>query len=436
MSSRQPTNENATTGDGRAPSTHARRRGTVYVVVIGVATTVSLIGMSGLMVARLQMRRAAEANAWTEAGDLALSGIELGITRVNAAANWRTSFQNNVEITPIAIGGGTVSFKLVDAALGLAGGDGNLANNGFDPVRLYGIGRVGKTVRVYSAQLIGDVPLDALRTTVAASGYLTVKVPTVAKGGPLSANGLYSRNDTTTGAIEAGSISGTGVVYGTITAPSAAKAMPDPSVFDAYKRLATPIAWAGGSVFTLAGQELSSAVNPVAGGTLNAQGVYCVDVPAGGKLKITTSYIRATLVVDCGDGAIVQLMNAINWEPNSSDLPALLVRHSGAAVVKDKLGLSSGTISYNSVDYPSQIKGLVHIIGGSAAAQGSGNAECNLGDTASFVGTIIADQDAVTNSNSAMFCWDPNLYLNPPVGYSAGATMKIVTGSLRWEASP
>ena len=104
------------------------RRGTAYILVVGAATIVSLVGVSGLLVTRLQFRQAVESAAWTEAGELALSGIELGIARVKAAANWRTGFTNNTEITPISLGSGTMSFKLVDAALGLPSGDGNLNN--------------------------------------------------------------------------------------------------------------------------------------------------------------------------------------------------------------------------------------------------------------------------------------------------------------------
>ncbi len=413
-----------------ATRTPPHRRGTIYIVVMGVATTVSLIGLSGLMVARQQLRRAAEADAWTEAGDLALAGVELGIARVNATPTWRTAYTHNVEISPISMGKGTCSFKLVDAALGVT--DSNLNNNTYDPVRLHGIGRVGNAVRVYSVQLIGDVPLDALRTTVATSGYLKVVQPVIGNGGPLSSNGLYTRTNTTTGNVEAGSVSGAGTIYGTLTSPSPAKAMPDKTVFDAYRRLATTIPFSGGSTWNMSAPLLSSAVNPFS--ATNPNGIYYISVPASGKLNVQVKHLKATLVVDCASGATVQVNTVTFWEPNSTDLPILLIRHLTTSTAKDILQPPPGTITEGATVYPAQLKGLIHVVGATGAP--SGNLEVGLGGGGLIQGMVIVDQDASTTSNTATVTWDPNLYLNPPVGYSTGPTVRIATGSLQWETGP
>lgn len=407
------------------------RRGTIYVVVMGVAATVSLIGMSGLMVARLQLRRAAEANAWTEAGDLALAGIELGIARISANATWRTTYTNNTETAPISMGSGTFTFKLVDAALGITGGDGNLNNNAYDPVRLHGIGRVGNTVRAYSVQLIGDVPLDILRTTVATKGYLNVTVPVTAAGGPLSTNGLYTRGDTTTGNVEAGSVTGAGTIYGGLASPSAAKAMPDPTVFDAYRRLATTIPFGGGGNWTMSAPLLSANVNPFSA-TTNPNGIYYIN--ASGPVTLNITHIKGTLVIDCQDGVTIQINSAMYWEPHTTDLPILLIRHLTTSKAQDSISPLSGTVTEGGTTYPSELRGLVHVIGATGAP--SGNLVANLGNSSTIRGTLIVDQDAIVRFQSGTFKWDANLYLNPPVGYSTGPTVKIVTGSMRWEPAP
>ena len=117
------------------------------------------------------------------------------------------------------------------------------------------------------------------------------------------------------------------------------------------------------------------------------------------------------------------------------DLPILLISHNGSSSVKDLINPPAGTVNDGVANYASQLKGLIHIIGG-VAAQTSGNAECNLGESATIQGTVILNQDVRFNTNVATFAWDPNLYLNPPVGYSTGPTVKIAPGSAQWEAGP
>lgn len=411
----------------------AKRRGTVYVVVLGAALIVSLIGMTGLMVARLQFRRATQAQDWIEAGDLALSAIEWGIKQINANTNWRTTYTNNVEITPIAMGRGTMSYKLVDAALGLASGDGTLSNNTYDPVRLYGIGRVGNAVRVYSVLLIGDVPLDVLRTTVATSGYLNNSSASTTSGGPLSSNGLFTRGATVDGDVEAGSVTGTGTITGTLTTPAPAKTMPDKGVFEYYKRLATPLTWPGGTSWTMSAPLLSDTVNPF-GSTTNPSGIYYVNVPDGNFLAIETLHTKGTLVVDCGDGATVLLTKEMFWEPKTPDLPILLIRHLTTSSTSDLITSYLGSITEGSTTYPCQLRGLVHIMGATGAA--SGDQEGTIGYGGTYQGTLIIDGDARVYKTSATFNWDPNLYYNSLIGYTTGPTMKIVRGSCLWEAAP
>ena len=410
----------------------AQRRGAVYVVVLGAALIVSLIGMTGLMVARLQFRRATQAQDWNEAGDLALSAIELGIKEINTVSTWRTTYTNQPEARPIAMGRGTMSYKFVDAALGIPGGDGSLNNNTYDPVRLHGIGRVGNTVRVYSVLLIGDVPLDVLRTTVATSGFLNVTVPTTASGGPLSANGLLTEGSIINGNVEAGSVSGSGPVYGTVTSPAQAKAMPDKTVFDAYKRMATAIPYGGGATWVMSAALLSNAVNPF--GSTNANGIYSIDVPAGSQVQVLISHIKGTLVIDCQDAAKVVVNGMTFWEPNTADLPILLICHRGTSAAVDTIQPAAGTITEGSTVYTAQLKGLIHVVGATGAP--SGSLQVDLGGGGLFQGTVVIDQDARTTNVSATVNHDANLYLNPPVGYSTGATMKIARGSCLWEAAP
>ncbi len=410
----------------------ASRRGTMYILVMGAAAIVSLIGMTGLMVARLQYRQTIQARDWQEAGDLALSAIEVGVLKINATPTWRTTFTNNAESTPITMGDGTFTYKFVDAALGMSAGDGNLNNNTYDPVRLVGIGRVGNAVRVYSVLLVGDTPLDVLRTTVATSGYLNNAITTTAAGGPLSTNGLFTRGDVVNGNVEANTTTGGAAINGTLTAPATAKVFPDRTVFDAYKRMATTLTWGGGGSWTMNAALVSNTTNPY--GSTDPNGVYYINVPTNSTLKIKVSHIKGTFVIDCQDKGNVEVSQPIYWEPNSSDLPILLIRHLTTSSARDLLTPPPGTITEGATTYNSQLNGLVHIIGATGAP--SGNLEVSMGTGGSFRGTVIVDQDAKIQNTSATFVWNMNLFYYPPVGYTTGATMRISPGTLRWEAAP
>jgi hypothetical protein len=410
---------------------HRQRRGTTYILVMGAAAMIGVIGLSGMLAARIQQRGVALGNDWNEAAFLAQSGIELGIARINADPNWRTNYVSGVESAAIPLGSGSASFKLVDAALGLPGGDGSLNNNSFDPVRLYGYGRVGDAVRVFSVQLIGATPLDALRTCMTAKGAGNNKEAIFASG-PISTNGQFKIEEVVTANVEAGSINygGAGAVDGTIVAPAAAKTLPDPTLFDAYKRLATTIPY-GSDPWKPTAPLLSAAVNPLSG-TTNSSGIYYIAIPAGCKIQLRIDHIKGTLLIDCADKAKFQLNDPIYWEPHSTDLPILLIRHQTNSGTDDELRPSSGFVTEGGQTYQSELHGLVYITGPSGA---SISAKLGGGGTAS--GTIITHNDFKVEGPPGFTCnWLSNLYLNPPVGFATGHKMKIASGSLLWEAGP
>jgi hypothetical protein len=125
-----------------------RRTGSLYIAVMGVATIVSIIGFLAITLARAKLKAADDENDRRIACLLALSAVEIAISDINANPSWRSTYVNNVEYpsTPITLGGGTLTVKLVDV-------DGNLADDANDSVRLYGIGRVGDAVHVHSVDI-------------------------------------------------------------------------------------------------------------------------------------------------------------------------------------------------------------------------------------------------------------------------------------------
>src|SRR5262249_43884039 len=110
-----------------------QRRGATLILVLCAALIVSVIGLSGLTVARLNVRRGSQGNDWTEAGVLAMAGVENALAAIdNNYFWWRWTYANDAESTPRTLGHGTVSWKLVDDSL--EGTDGSLADDFTDPV--------------------------------------------------------------------------------------------------------------------------------------------------------------------------------------------------------------------------------------------------------------------------------------------------------------
>ena len=121
-----------------------RRSGSLYVAVIGVATIVTIIGLSAITLARAKLNTAQDKNDVYEARLLALSAVENAMSDINANASWRSTYVNNVEYpaTPVTLGSGTMTCKFVDA-------DGDLTDDNSDDATLFGIGRVGDAVHVH-----------------------------------------------------------------------------------------------------------------------------------------------------------------------------------------------------------------------------------------------------------------------------------------------
>ncbi len=83
-------NINRNGADGRVPITR-RRRGLSYVMFLGSATVVMVIGLSGLAAARVQRRAAEGGRDVTNARLVAYSAVERAFALIAADANWRTA---------------------------------------------------------------------------------------------------------------------------------------------------------------------------------------------------------------------------------------------------------------------------------------------------------------------------------------------------------
>ena len=124
----------------RPPSARSRagvRRGSVYLIVLSVSMIVLVIGLSGLMVSRIEQRSASAVSDMTQARLHALAAIEMGMFLMEADPDWRGTFKAGVLPTDMPLGNGTLTLQAVDPV------DGDLTNNTTDPVLFTGIGFEG-----------------------------------------------------------------------------------------------------------------------------------------------------------------------------------------------------------------------------------------------------------------------------------------------------
>ena len=288
-----------------------RRKASLYVAVLGVTLIVSMIGLSAMQVAHLQLRSARTGSDRRETRLLAASAIEHAVAEFNTNSNWQTDYVLDTEYPtkPVAAGGGTFTWKLVDVGSG--------------QLRLDGIGRVGEAQCILSVDLETPASLDGGllvggNLTVDASNSITVN------GAPLVCNGTVNNSGTITADVEAQSITGAGTITGTQTAPAAARNLPkSQAVLDYYTSLGTaitPPGIAGGEIYEAL---LSPFSNPY--GVANTHGVYVIDA-SGGQVEIRWSRIVGTIVViNLPPGESVVVRNNVNWEPAYPDFPALIV---------------------------------------------------------------------------------------------------------------
>jgi hypothetical protein len=400
-----------------------RRAGGVYVVVLAMTMLVTVIGLGALATSRITSRATSGAIDWQQADHLAMSAVEQAISKMNvdAAASpttWRTPYTNNALAFNCDFGPGQLRWVLVDED------DSSITNNYCDPIRLYGIGRIGTTNRCFSVQLAaaGD-PMDFLRTAMHSAGGIKFNGGSMlVLNGPISTNGGVSGglNNLKVGAAE---IAGDG---------AATKQMPSAGVFDLYRRsrkaTVIPSSVVSGGTFQPA--LLSSTNNPY--GVPDPNGIYYLRLPDTiVTLKIGNCHIKATLLIENADGAnnqVVQigpdLADGAGYfiEPPRPDYATLITK--GIATVK--LNGSKKSFDEGSTSYGSEIQGLIHTVGTSVV---------QLNDTFHLRGCLVADGE-VDATGSVGITALPSLYTTPPWGYSKGNRMLPVPGSWKWDTPP
>jgi cytoskeletal protein CcmA (bactofilin family) len=401
-----------------------RRRGSIYVVVLGCAMAITVIGLSALLTLRVERRFAEGTSDFAQARLHAYSAIEDGLFRIHSDPGWRTTYPNGIWKSGAPIGSGIYTLIGEDLL------DSDLSDSDTDSLVLTGVGIQGDARYKLEVTLVAQAdPIEALRTAIHAGSMVVMGGKSLtATDGPVSTNGLLQLDGGAEvfGDVECGSLNNGGTISGTITVPAPTKSMPDPEVLNWYAGIATPVVVPD----TIERAVLTPGYNPW--GATNPDGAYLI-TKAGGTLNIVDSRIQGTLVIQMNGGSVV-FGNAVFLQRYRSDYPVLIVdgnveflfASSGNELSESALATNfnpTGASYLGDTDvlqddsYPSEIQGLVHVTG-----------TLRLKSTATVKGVVICESE-VTADDANVIVHDPTLYTSPPEGYTTPPTMVISDGS-------
>lgn len=389
-----------------------RRRGTVYLTILSVATVVSLLGISAVTAARLRARASNAGRDILDAQNYAQAALELGRLTISLDPSWRSSQTKGWWAKNVAMGRGTYSLWVYDP-----NGTGALNQNTTDPVILVGTGNCGTATQQVQVQLAPTTSSPMTCLTVSATGNSTVTFTscTVAGNQTIAWNTSVVASASTIAPVIQAVTSVSGSTYnGAKSSGNTALQVPNSStVFGNYTY--TTVSFGSiptvGGIATLSGKEISSTSAP-AGGNTDPNGVYYIDC-GGSTLNITGCHIKGTLILK-NPGSSGSIQGSNYFEPGAAGYPVLMVQ--GNATIKQG-NASSFTIGSNS--YPSQIKGVTYVSGNlSTSNHPVFNGCLVVNGTWSATGAVDVNYDSTIQSN-------------PPPGFGASSKMLVVAGSYK-----
>lgn len=401
-----------------------RRRGMMYVLVLGATAIVTTIGLAALLATRIATRDAAEAQDYIAARANARSAMQIALTALQADANWRTTFKAGAILLPTQIGTGRFSAQIRDTD------DGVLDDDPSDPVEITALGVQGGASFVLRLPARPQkLPIDALKMCVHTGSSSGVRsgATAVSSGAPFSTNGNLRIDGNVTGDIEAGSKSGNSP-SGTSKVPAPTKSIPSASAFSSYVSRATVIPYSS----TMSGFILAAGFSSF--GTANSDGIYLINT-GGHDVTIQNARVSGTLIV-IADGKKVSLQQNVLFESPSADRPVMLIDGSletnlangTRGLVESSLHINfnppgapyAGASDTDQEDYyTSGIHGLVHLTG-----------DLSIQTYVNIRGVVLCNGQLDMNG-SADFTYDPAIVASPPEGYTQAGVLQITQGS--WE---
>ena len=400
----------------------------MYVAVLGSAMAITVMGLSAIMLARVERSSVVGTADSAAARFYAQSAIEMGEHRIRQNSNWRTTYASGVWEANRAIGTGTYTLEGIDTV------DGNLSNSASDPVVLRGTGFQGQSrYKLQVTMVAKSSALTCLQVAMHAGTDLTFSSATVQSNlVTVSANG----KTTATSSLIYPKVEVVSTWSGSSfqTFPKTGitpRTMPDATAFDYYVLNGTPITYASipksGGKTTIEKVVLSPASNPY--GLTNPKGIYVIDCLLG-DLRVQNVRIVGTLVIL--NPGVVSVLGCVNWEPAIANYPSLLVRGNvELAITNTALSESAYSTNFNPTgtpyqgvsdldkldSYPSIITGLVYASGNLATK------------TYVTIDGVLVIGATLTATNNLSLTYRSTFYDNPPPGFGGAPQMVISPGT-------
>ncbi|MCH7595425.1 MAG: hypothetical protein IID35_02605 [Planctomycetes bacterium] len=411
---------------------HHRRRGSIYVMVLGTSLVVTVIGLSALTITRIERRSAESTGDFAQARLYAQSAIDMGRLRIRNDPDWRTSYTNGDWEIRRAIGSGTYTVGGYDPV------DGILDDGSSDPLILKGIGFEGAARYQLQVQLEAQgQALTCLEVALHTGDNLLFSGSTAQCDQVISSNNNIDATscDIFSEVQVVGSASG-GTYWITPITGITPRTMPDSTVFDYYIANGTPIDVGLlpkiGPTPAIKEVVLSPASNPY--GPTNPEGIYVIDL-MGQQLKFRKCRIVGTIVLLNGTADCTTL-DWINWEPAVANYPSLMVRGDfifNTDSTQPLVESSPTNVNYNPIGtpyngdeddliddtYPTVFGGLYYVSGSASIATGSHPA---------FDGVFVVGNTLTTNGDVTL-TYRSTFLSNPPPGFGSAVKMSIVPGT-------
>ena len=409
-----------------------RRRGSAYLLILGVAMLLTVIGVASILAVRAQREAADLTNDAVEARLYARSGIALALRRIATLPSWRTAFGEGVWVSGAALNDGTYTLEARDLG---PNGDITLSSDD-DPVLLIATGVKGEARHKIQVRLGpasgGAEPLTCLESALHAGGDLEFTTSTVNSGGIVSGNSDAKAD----GASINAAVEVVGTASGSTYSPAPTegvdpRAMPQATVFDSYVAAGTTIAWADLPSGTIEEVLISPAANPYGSGELNEDGIYSIDCQ-GNDVTIQNCRIVGTLVL-LNAGAGSTMTGQLRLEPAVANYPSLLVQGSLSANLNADMVLNEPQwgVNFNPTHTPldgvgdedafdthsSIVKGLVYVSG-----------DLSTSSNVAVQGAIVVD-GALTAAGELTLTYNPASFADPPPGFGCGGELEVVAGS-------
>lgn len=408
------------------PRKFSRRRGVVYLVVLGTAMIATLLAMSGLLALRARRRVVTDMRDAVQARFYAQAAVEIGLQKVANDSDWRNNLTSGNWVAEQSLGEGSYCLDGTDP------NDGDLADSDTDSLVLTGTGKFGRARQSVTVTILPKQdPLQALNSAVHAGGDLVVQSDAALnlENSPASANGNAQIDGAISGSLQSVTTSGGGSVSGTSTTIEPLE-LPAADLVDTYVNMATPIPFTG----TFEKKVLAPGYNDFGGG-LNGDGLYYLNT-GGNNVEIKTCRIHGTLVVDAGANT-VKLSERVLLENHHPDYPALIVRgklHLAFNQSGDSMDETAYAVNWNPAGagyegnsdatlddtYPSEIRGLIHATGA-----------ITVEHDAKILGGLLGEGNVVFAGGSPTIVHDEMLATNPPVGYLSEVRLVVSQGSFR-----